>query len=69
MLRTYVYERTYALLKYDPILKYPLCYDPLNTILFLDQQETSVCFEYDRRDGGLNWYWKKNKPYNKIVLA
>ena len=29
MLRTYVYERTYVLLKYDPRLKYPLCYDPL----------------------------------------
>ena len=28
MLRTYVYERTYVLLKYDPRLKYPLCYDP-----------------------------------------
>ena len=30
MLRTYVYERTYVLLKYDPRLKYPLCYDPLD---------------------------------------
>ena len=29
MLRTYVYERTYVLLKYDSRLKYPLCYDPL----------------------------------------
>ena len=28
MLRTYVYERTYVLLKYEPRLKYPLCYDP-----------------------------------------
>ena len=28
MLRTYVYEYTYVLLKYDPRLKYPLCYDP-----------------------------------------
>ena len=28
MLRTYVYERTDVLLKYDPRLKYPLCYDP-----------------------------------------
>ena len=31
MLRTYVYERTYVLLKYDPRLKYPLCYDPQET--------------------------------------
>ena len=31
MLRTYVYERTYVLLKYDARLKYPLCYDPLDT--------------------------------------
>ena len=31
MLRTYVYERTYVLLKYDPRLKYSLCYDPLKT--------------------------------------
>ena len=29
MLRTYVYKRTYVLLKYDPSLKLPLCYDPL----------------------------------------
>ena len=29
MLRTYVYERTYVVLKYDRRLKYPLCYDPL----------------------------------------
>ena len=28
MLRTYVYERTCVLLKYDPRLIYPLCYDP-----------------------------------------
>ena len=28
MLRTYVYESTYVLLKYDPRLKYSLCYDP-----------------------------------------
>ena len=34
MLRTYVYERTYVLLKYDPRLKYPLCYDPLIMKLF-----------------------------------
>ena len=27
MLRTYVNERTYVLLKYDARLKYPLCYD------------------------------------------
>ena len=32
MLRTYVYERTYALLKYDARLKYPLCYDPQDKI-------------------------------------
>ena len=32
MLRTYVYERTYVLLKYDPRLIYPLCYDPLDKI-------------------------------------
>ena len=29
MLRTYVYERTYFFLKYDPTLNYRLCYDPL----------------------------------------
>ena len=28
MFWTYVYERTYVLLKYDPRLKYHLCYDP-----------------------------------------
>ena len=35
MLRTYVYERTYVVLKYDRRLKYPLCYDPQENKYFI----------------------------------
>ena len=43
MLRTRVYERTYVLLKYDPRLKYPLCYDPQvlqSVVINLDRKVT-----------------------------
>ena len=45
MLRTYVYERTYALLKYDPRLKYPLFYDPLLCWFHLYKHLKVECFE------------------------